>query len=349
MKTFIRNLAVAVGLSAFCNTNLLANEPVITVKSKSEYSAPIIVIRSKYDFEKSISLKLKTDPSLDASDILIRTISKFGMVDANGIKIVSGFDIDQSNNIIVAFSGGTSEIIQTSGNPSQLNIVASFRDASGQFVSPPPDSVAVYSMSGEKLCFDYKTVQQAPPNIGITLLLDRSGSMAGNIDAVKSTASNFLNSLPSHALCAVGSFNSDLTYGHKNYQQCNGGGFGFDNIEASGGTDIFKALRSAYSGLSGSYFNGYQKAAIVITDGYTVNDAKVKAELLANKNGILTFVYFIGGNHKDDLEGITDHFISQGGNVKQSLSHYFSAIGLAYKSQKVLSVKPCSGGAHATP
>ncbi|GAA3931708.1 vWA domain-containing protein [Litoribacillus peritrichatus] len=349
MKTLIKNLAVAVGLSAFCNTNLLANEPVITVKSKSEYSAPIIVIRSKYDFEKSISLKLKTDPSLDASDILIRTISKFGMVDANGIKIVSGFDIDQSNNIIVAFSGGTSEIIQTSGNPSQLNIVASFRDSSGQFVSPPPDSVAVYSMSGEKLCFDYKTVQQAPPKIGIALLLDRSGSMAGNIDAVKSTANNFLNSLPPHALCAVGSFNSDLTYGHKNYQQCNGGGFGFENIEASGGTDIFKALSSAYSDLSGSYFNGYQKAAIVITDGYTVNDAKVKAELLANKNGILTFVYFIGGNHKDDLEGITDHFISQGGNVRQSLSHYFSAIGLAYKSQKVLSVKPCSGGAHATP
>ena len=349
MKTLIKNLAVAVGLSAFCNTSLLANEAVINVKSKSEYSAPIIVIRSKYDFEKSISLKLKTDPSLDASDILIKTISKFGMVDANGIKIVSGFDIDQSNSIIVAFSGGTSEIIQTSGNPSQLNIVASFRDASGQFVSPPPDSVVVYSMSGEKLCFDYKTVQQAPPNIGIALLLDRSGSMAGNIEAVKSTANNFLNSLPSHALCAVGSFNSDLTYGHKNYQQCNGGGFGFENIKASGGTDIFKALSSAYSGLSGSYFNGYQKAAIVITDGYTVNDAKVKAELLANKNGILTFVYFIGGNHKDDLEGITDHFISQGGNVKQSLSHYFSAIGLAYKSQKVLSVKPCSGGAHATP
>lgn len=349
MKPVIKHLALAVGLSAFCNTALLANEPVITVKSKSESAAPIIVIRSKYDFEKSISLKLKTDPTLDASDILIRTVSKFGMVDANGIKIVSGFDIDQSNNVIVAFSGGTSEIIQASGIPSQLNIVASFKDANGQFVSPPPDSIAVYSLSGEKLCFDYKTVQQAPPNIGIALLLDRSGSMAGNMEAVKSTANSFLDSLPSHALCGVGSFNSDLTYGHKNYQQCSGGGFGFENIEASGGTDIFKALSSAYSDLSGNYFNGYQKAAIIITDGYTVNDAKVKAELLAKKNGILTFVYFIGGNHKDDLEGITDHFIAEGGNVRQSLSHYFSAIGLAYKSQKVLSVKPCSGGAYAAP
>ena len=349
MKSVIKHLTLAVGLSAFCNTSLLANEPVITVKSKSEYTAPVIIIRSKYDFEKSISLKLKTDPTLDASDILIRTISKFGMVDANGIKIVSGFDIDQSSNVIVAFSGGTSEIIQASGNPSQLNIVASFKDSSGQFVSPPPDSVAIYSLSGEKRCFDYKTVQQAPPNIAIALLLDRSGSMAGNIDAVKSTANNFLNSLPSNALCAVGSFNANLTYGHKNYQQCSGGGFGFENIAASGATNIFKALSSAYSDLSGNDFNGYQKAAIVITDGYTVNDAKVKAELLVKKNDTLTFVYFIGGNHKDDLEDITDHFISQGGNVKQSLSHYFSAIGLAYKSQKVLSIKPCSRSTHATP
>jgi uncharacterized protein YegL len=349
MKILINTLVVAGGLLAFCNTYLHANEPVITVKSKSELTAPIIVIRSNYDFEKSISLKLKTDTTLTASDVLINTVSKFGMTDANGIKIVSGFDIDQSNNIIVAFSGGTSEVIQTSGKPSQLNIVANFKDEKGQFVSPPPDSVAVYSLSGEKLCFDYKTVQQAPPNIGLALLLDRSGSMAGNMEAVKSTANSFLNSLPPHALCAVGSFNSDLTFGHKNYQQCNSGGFGFENIEASGGTDIFKALSGVYSNLSGNYFNGYQKAAIIITDGYTVNDANVKAELLAKKNGILTFVYFIGGNHKDDLEGITDHFISQGGDVKQSLSQYFSAIGLAYKSQKVLSVKPCAGGSHETP
>lgn len=349
MKNFTKNLAFAVGLSAFCNPHVMASEPVITVKSKSDASAPVIVIRSKFDFEKSISLKLKTDPTLDVSEVQIKTVSKFGMVDANGIKILSGFDIDQPNNVIVAFSGGSSEIIQTSGTPSELNIVASFRDSSGKFVSPPADSVAVYSMSGEKLCFDYKTVQQAPPKISIALLLDRSGSMEGNMEVVKSTANNFLNSLPSHALCAVGSFNTSFAYGHKSYQQCNAGGFGFENIEASGGTDIFRVLNSAYSDLSGSFFNGYQKAAIVITDGYTINDAKVKAELLANKNGILTFVYFIGGNHKDELEDITDHFIAEGGNVKQSLSQYFSAIGLAYKNQKVLSVKPCSGGAYATP
>lgn len=349
MKHTIKNLALAVSLTAFCNSSLIASDSNITVKSQSDYAAPVIVIRSKYDFEQSISLKLKTDPAHDISDVLIKTVSKFGMVDANGVKIVSGFDIDQSNNVILAFSGGTSEIIQSSGSPSGLNIIASFKDSTGQFVSPPADSVAVYSLRGEKLCFDYQTVQQAPPKLSVALLLDRSGSMAGNMDIVKSTARGFLKSLPPHALCAVGNFNSELTYGHKLYQQCNGGGFGFDDIEAFGGTDIFKALNGAYSDLNGSYFSGHQKAAIVITDGYTLNDEKVKSQLIANKKDVLTFVYFIGGNRTDDLKEITDHFISQGGNLKQSLSQYFSAIGYAYKSQKVLSVKPCSGSSNAAP
>jgi len=249
----------------------------------------------------------------------------------------------------VAFSGGTSEIIKTAGDPSALHVVASFRDATGNFVSPPPDSVALYSMSGEKLCFDYKTVQQAKPQIAIGILLDRSGSMYGNMPEVISAAHTFLNALPKSALCAVGSFTTELTYGHKHYQVCSGGGFGFDGIQADGGTDIYVALNSVYDDLSGANFNGFQKAVIVITDGYTMNDPKLKAQLLAKKKDILTFVYFIGGNKKDDLEGITDHFIAQDGDLNKSLDGYFGSIEQAYNSQKILSVHSCTGGAHAAP
>ncbi len=88
---------------------------------------------------------------------------------------------------------------------------------------------------------------------------------------------------------------------------------------------------------------------IIITDGYTMNDEALKQELLGMKKDILTFVYFIGGNKKDDLEELTDHFISQGGDVEQSLSQYFSVIGQAYNSQKVLSVHSCQGESHANP
>ncbi|MCU7859115.1 MAG: hypothetical protein KZQ86_04625, partial [Candidatus Thiodiazotropha sp. (ex Lucinoma kastoroae)] len=143
--------------------------------------------------------------------------------------------------------------------------------------------------------------------------------------------------------------NTSLTYGHTNYQSFSGGGFGFETIEAGGGTDIFTPLKDVYTTLSGSYFRDYQKAVVIITDGYTMNDKALRQELLGLKKDILTFVYFIGGNKKDDLEGLTDHFISQGGDVSKSLSQYFDAIGQAYKSQKVLNVHSCQVGHRASP
>ena len=245
---------------------------------------PLIVIQSKYDFERSISLKLKTDPSLNAGEVLINMLSKIGMSDARGVNIISGFDIDLQHNLVVAYSSGTSEIIKTSSAPHGLQVISSFKNQAGNFVSPPADTLAVYTTSGEKLCFDYKTIQQAAPKMGITILLDRSGSMAGNIEAVKQSAKKFMGLLPLGAECAVGSFNTSVTYGHSKYQSCTGGGFGFETITASGGTDIFTPLKEAYTTLSGAYFKDYQKAVIVITDGYTINDAVLKKELLTLKD-----------------------------------------------------------------
>ncbi len=313
----------------------------ISINSRADSAAPIILISSKYDFERAISLKLKTDPALTPSAALIRTVSKFGMVDAKGVKITSGFDIDLDSNLIVAFSGGTSEIIKLAGEPDRLEIIASFKDANGNFVSPPLDSLALYTLSGEKLCFDYKTIDKNP-KIAIALLLDRSGSMAGHMGDVKATARQFLGLLPKSAYCAVGSFNSNITYTTKHYNSCGSNGWGLESIKSGGGTDIYNALLSAYSDLSHSDFDGFQKAAIVITDGYTLSDAKKKASLYLDKKDVLTFVYFIGGNKKDDLLGITDHFFAKGSDVKNSLAAYFGAIGSGFNAQKILRVKSCS-------
>ncbi len=321
----------------------------ISIIDRTQQRAPVIIIQSKYDFEQEISLKVKTDPKLSVSDILITTLSKIGMSDAHGIEIKSGFDIDLQNNLVVAYSGGTSEIIKAARSPNGLQVISSFKDKNGNFISPPADSLAVYSTSGEKLCFSYETAKMSAPKMGIAILLDRSGSMAGNISKVKNSAQDFLSILPASAECAVGSFNTTLTYGHTNYQSCSGGGFGFETIKAGGGTDIFTPLKDVYTTLSGSYFNNYQKAVIIITDGYTLNDEALRQELLGLKKDILTFVYFIGGNKKDDLEELTDHFISKGGDVSKSLSQYFDAISKAYKSQKVLNVHSCQGRNHANP
>ncbi len=347
-----RKLSMAIG--ALCAGWLIATPfPAlgagISITSRTQNPAPKIVLRSRFDFEKTISLKVRLDPRFLPSDVLIKTVSGIGMTDANGVRIVSGFDIDVENDLVVAFSGGTSEIIRTARTPQGLQIVTSFRDKSGNFVSPPADSLALYTVGGKKLCFDYKTIAQSPQKIAIALRLDRSGSMAANLDDVKTTAQEFLNILPSTAECGVASFDTEVTILHKYFQPCNRGRFGFDTIEAGGGTDIYTALKSAYGDLSQTNFSGFQKAVIVITDGYTMSDPALKKELLGLKKDILTFVYFIGGDKKDDLEELTDHFIAQGGDIRQYLSQYLGALGQAYNTQKVLSVKACPGVGRATP
>lgn len=177
-------LAITIGtlcVGGMISAESFAQEASISITSPTEAAAPTIILRSRYDFERSISLKVRTDPKLLPSDVLIRTVSDIGMTDARGIRITSGFDIDLDNDLVVAFSGGTSEIIRTQQTPNGLQIITSFKDSNGNFVSPPADSLAVYTIGGRKLCFDYKTITSAAPKMAFALLLDRSGSMASKV------------------------------------------------------------------------------------------------------------------------------------------------------------------------
>lgn len=349
MTSLHRLIAAIIVVAAPFGVSAQAQEAAINIVSRTTQNQPIIIIKSPFSFEKDISLKLNTDPNFDASDILIETISKFKMTDAHGLIIQSGFDVDLKNNLVMAFSGGISEIIRTNPLPDGFQVIGSFKDANGNFVSPPVGSLAVYNTRGEKLCFEYDTITKTPPKMAFTLLLDRSGSMVKNLDAVKKTATDFLNILPKTADCAVASFDTTFHYAHKYYQACGGGGFGIQDIKIGGGTDIYTPLKSAYLTLSRPHFSTHQKAVIIITDGYTLSDEQRKQELLSLKGNVLTFVYFIGGHKRDDLEKLTDHFIAQGGDVKQSLAQYFGAIGQAYNTQKVLNIHSCQGRAYASP
>lgn len=315
--------------------------PTITINSASEALSPQITIRSIYDFESNLSLKVKTDSRLDVDDVLIQYIERFNMVDMNGVRITNGFDIDKINNIVIGFSGGTSEIINSKTTTQGVQVTGSFKDKNGAFVSPPIDQLAAYNLQGDKLCFDYDTAQIAAQPIYFALLLDRSGSMTDHIGDVKQTANDFLKLLPAHAMCAVANFGGDWSYSHTNYQSCGDTDFGINDIEVSGGTDIYPLLHSTYTNYAQPGFNGHQKATIIVTDGYTLADEAVRQELIALKNDVLTLTYFIGGTQRDELEGITDSFITHDGNVSKSLGQYFRTLGTAYTSQKTLQVKPC--------
>ena len=324
--------------------NCLAQDAAISITSRIESQSPRIIVRSQYDFEKNISLKVRPDPRFIPSDVLIKTVSEMGMTDAKGIRITSGFDIDVKNDLVIAFSGGTSQIIKTSGGDSGLTIVASFRDSNGNFVSPPEDSLALYTTSGDRLCFEYKDVKKAAPKMAFVLLLDRSGSMKGVISDVQSSAKSFLNDLPASSECALASFNGGFSYHNDNYQSCNRGDFKLSSLEAGGGTDLYSPLLSAYESLSQEYFKDHQKAVIIITDGQISADDEMRQKLSAAKKDILTFVYFLGEKNDQHLIGLADAFLKAATDIKTSLEQYFTSLSTAYGTQKVLQVRRCDGG-----
>lgn len=340
MKTFILIFCLLTSLVL----NGFAQETPIAIKSRTDKQKLQIVIRSNYDFEKQISLKVKPDPRFLPTEALIKTISRLGIYDARGVRITSGFDIDLEKDLVLAFSGGPSEIINSSSSPSGLTITAHFKDKNGNFISPPKDSIALYTTSGEKLCFEYKDVHIAAPKMAFILLLDRSGSMADVISDVRDNAKRFLKELPPSAECALASFNGSFTYHNQYFENCNCGNFHLKTLDAEGGTDLYTPLMDAYTSLSRARFKDYQKAVILITDGQIPPDEDMKKKLLAAKRDTLTFVYFLGDQDDAQLVGLADAYLQAKTGMKSSLQHYFRSLSTAYGTQKVLSVRPCNGG-----
>lgn len=324
--------------------NGFAQDTPVSIVSRTDKQNPQIIIRSPYDFEKQISLKVKPDPRFLPSEALIRTISRLGIYNARGVRITSGYDIDLQNDLVLAFSGGASQIIKSAVSPSGLTITAHFKDKNGNFISPPKDSIALYTTSGEKLCFEYKDVHIAAPKMAFVLLLDRSGSMANVISDVRDNAKRFLSELPASAECALASFNELFAYHNKYFQSCNCGNFNLQTLDAEGGTDLYTPLMDAYTSLSRDYFKDYQKAVILITDGQIPPDEEMKKTLLAAKKGILTFVYFLGDKDDAQLVGLADAYLQATTDIKSSLQQYFRSLSTAYGTQKVLEVRPCHGG-----
>ena len=341
MKTFIYAIAICL---YFYYSVCFAQDANISITSSTQSHSPTIIIRSDYDFEKQISLKVKPDPRFLPSEVFIKKISEIGLYDTRGVRITSGFDIDLQNELVLAYSGGIAEIISTSVSPAGYTITANFKDRSGKFVSPPMDRIALINTAGENLCFTFKDVKKNPPKMAFILLLDRSGSMKDVILDVQTSAQRFLRELPPFAECALASFNSDYTWHTRALKNCNCGDFELKSLEAKGKTDIYTPLLNAYQRLSHHHFKDYQKAVILITDGQIYPDEGMKQTLLSSKQDILTFVYFLG--HKDDeqLIGLADAYLQAGTDIKSSLKNYFHSLSSAYGLQKVIEVRPCKGG-----
>ena len=307
------------------------------------------MLHSACDFKREVSLKISPDPDFLPADVFLKTLSRLDMVDARGVRISSGFDIDPNTKMVVGFSGGSSEIIKASQSAGGISLLASFKDASGNFISPPQDQLAVYDAQGQKLCFDYKSISQTKQTMRFVLLLDRSASMWNAIDDVKHSANLFLKSLPPSAHCAVASFNQSYAYHNTYFQNCNHGDFKLESLSAEGGTNLYTPLLDVHQILARPEYDNDQKAVIVITDGQITQNTVMQQAVLEAKKDTLSFMYLRGKASNEHIKALADGYIHDPANFKDSLGEYFETLSDGYNTQKLLEIKTCAGGAYAAP
>jgi uncharacterized protein with von Willebrand factor type A (vWA) domain len=228
----------------------------------------------------------------------------------------------------------------------QGRIIVSARDAGGAFTRPGAERLAWAGADGKRVCFDMESIEAAPPKMAFTLLIDRSGSMAGVIGEVLTTARDFLALLPARAQCTIASFAEARTlHTPPGGQDC--GAVRLPGALAPGGaTDIYGPLREAYLRHADPARAGWQGAVILITDGIITHDVArakaLKAELMAMKGATRTFVFWLGDHQAAALTDLADYFIARRGEVGTALARVLGSIGEAYAAQVVLRPRACT-------
>ena len=315
-------------------------------------SAGHVTIERLVDFERNISIRIRTDPSRVPPERQLEILRSLDLRDGQGVKIDSrSMDFNAVHDVVLGFSGGTAEIIKISQTPRGLQVIGSFKSYQGQVVSPPRSSVAVANLGGDPLCFEYEEVDVAKPPMHFVLLLDRSGSMSGHMSAVKSATRQFIDLLPSHAICTVVAFDHQWSFSQAGLgtRQCVASNFNFASIDARGSTDIFGPVTEAYRMLGRPALMDHQKAVVVLTDGVPDDDLTTaqqrRKQLQSLKGDVVTFAYWLGNHNEQYLRGLADSYIENQGDVGANLGRYFDILGDAYTKQTVLTIRSCKASA----
>jgi hypothetical protein len=297
------------------------------------------------DFERTISLRLRTDRSRVSGDRLADIVAGIDLRDERGRKITDGYDVDVANDLVVGFSGGTAEIVKTRETPAGLVVSNLFKNERGEIVQPDKEAIATYTIAGERLCSEQQAAEAAAPAIPMTfaILLDRSGSMESVIDDVRAAALGFIDDLPNTATCAVGAFSSSWSFREEGLgvRKCVAGNFDLSGLRAGGKTYLFPSLGATYSWLGLPDRADHQKAVIIITDGQVSEDRSKAEEVAALKQDVLTFVYFLGERDDAWLKGLADNYLAHRGQLREQLERYFGVLSEAYAKQTVLRVNKC--------
>ncbi|MGE0132387.1 MAG: VWA domain-containing protein [Blastocatellales bacterium] len=278
----------------------------------------------------------------------------------SGLKLASG-------RPFTAFAGHKGEdlVVVAGGNVASVSIagivakgaereaLVLFRRADGSIVAPAPEEVAIFNTAFKRLNFsyDWTLVPDGTP-LPVSILLDVSGSMSGQIGQVVAATRDFLAALPPFARCRVMVFNETVTElsDPARITPCAQAARVLSKVPApAGGTALFEALRVSFErnrSARYSWESGMPNITLVITDGIDsgITDAygaRVAALTASNQKlegDNKLFVFWAGNADPSVLAPVADLQITASADVKGELDRFFRAFGVSLSGLQVLRI-----------
>jgi len=300
-----------------------------------------VKILQLHDFTQQFTLSVRTHPDRIAPEERLRILQELSIGEKLGVE-VEALDYSAPDDLVLGYEGGSVEINRIKRNAQgQLSIWATFRDENGQFIEPKPNDIHSITFGNENVCFDVVSIEKHGEPIYVSLMVDKSGSMANVINEVASSAKRFLSQLPVNAICRVFSFDTQMHRLHDGEQiACDSRHINLD-LKAEGGTDIYTGLHAEFSRYNQPRYQDASRMVLIITDGQIAPDQVGKEALMQHKRDTKNFVYFLGSKDESSLEGLADNFLKDTGNLGFTLGQYFTVLNRAIETQRVLTKVPC--------
>ena len=307
----------------------------IAIKSPTTTGEIDIGKHNEDQFKAGFTFAIRPDLSQLDGDRLLEEVRRFNLKTRTGEELRS-FTIDKTKGLIVASTHpGSLQITLIRKGTRGTELIVSARDKDGRAIILQPDQIGVFDLKGTHVGFNFQRfVEAKDQRAHFMVLIDRSGSMASVMKTVSQSAIDFMKALPANSHCRVLSFNHELTQHGRGFQPCKEAASQLGTLRASGGTNLYGALLSAFAELAA--FTDQLKAVVLISDG--VGDGgHTKSQVLRAKNAPL-HVYFLGSHREAQLTGIADTFIYGESDIKKLLGRYFDEMARSIENLGVITL-----------
>ncbi|GAB1256170.1 hypothetical protein NBRC116494_06720 [Aurantivibrio plasticivorans] len=252
------------------------------------------------------------------------------------------FAYDKDAGVIIAASAPVSHISISGKNGS--DVLALFHNAKNEVIAPRPNDIRLFDLNFQPLDFSYTpALTPSSMRMNVTILIDRSGSMAEAMPSVLTATRGFMANLPDFTRCRIFTFGADVQsltpHDPAQLSACPQSLWVLNRpIHVGGGTALFSAIHQGLA-IKDTPKSTLPNLVIVLTDGintqgspYTLFDL---ADLKKQSNSkIMTF--WAGAHNPAYLKGLADIESVSTRNVKTDLDIFFHTIGVSVSGMQTL-------------